>query len=212
MPPPAAAPDGLPKQAATPTLDKYGIDLTALARQKKFSPLIGRRYELMEMVRILERTEKNNPLLIGEAGVGKTMIVKGLAQRMASGNINSALLRGKRLIEIHLNSVLAGTTFRGEFERAPGRHYPGSAESPRTSRFFSTKSTPSWAPGRPEGASMPPPSSSPTWQAASCAASVPRRSPNTANISNPMPRSTGGSSPSSSRSPRPRRRAKSSRL
>lgn len=106
----------VPSPGKTPDLVKFGRDMTEEASQGRLRPLIGRRYELLELIRVLHRTKKNNPLLIGEAGVGKTAIVKGLARRMASGNINSDKLRGKRLIEINLSSLVAGTKYRGQFE------------------------------------------------------------------------------------------------
>ena len=106
----------LPAPKETPNLDKFGRDITAQARQGLLPPLIGRRDELLDLIRVLHRTRKNNPVLIGEAGVGKTVIVEGLAQRMASGNIDSDKLGGNRLIEINLSSLVAGTRYRGEFE------------------------------------------------------------------------------------------------
>lgn len=103
------------KKSTTPFLDRYGIDLTRLARDGKIEPMIGRREELLQMVRTLTRKTKNNPLLIGEAGVGKTAIVKGLALRIAQGNITPGL-QNKRLIELNIAGLVAGTKYRGEFE------------------------------------------------------------------------------------------------
>ena len=105
----------VPKSKETSFLDRFCRDLTALASKEKLSPLIGRRDELLEIIRVLLRTRKNNPVLIGEAGVGKTAIVEGLAQRIASGNIYPEL-RNKRLVELNLSSLVAGTKYRGEFE------------------------------------------------------------------------------------------------
>lgn len=133
---PAGDPAELPTTIATPMLDKFGIDLTALARENKLSPMIGRRYELMELLRVLLRLEKNCPVLIGEAGVGKTRIVHGLAARMASGNINSERLRGKRLIEVKLNSIVAGTSSRGEFEQRCEGIIQEARTSPDVTLFF----------------------------------------------------------------------------
>ncbi|UCC81078.1 MAG: ATP-dependent Clp protease ATP-binding subunit [Candidatus Zixiibacteriota bacterium] len=96
-------------------LKKYGQDLTSVAEEEKLEPLIGRRQELLQVIRTLTRTKKNNPLLIGEPGVGKTAIVEGLAQRIASGNL-TPLLRDKRIIELNMGTVVASTKYRGELE------------------------------------------------------------------------------------------------
>ena len=96
-------------------LEKYGTDLTKLARDKKLDPLVGRRDELLQVIRTLTRKKKSNPLIIGEAGVGKTAIVGGLAQRIADKKIVPSLWK-KRLIELNMGSLVAGTKYRGEFE------------------------------------------------------------------------------------------------
>lgn len=103
------------KYQKTYFLDKFGTDLTRLAREGKIEPLIGRKGELLQIIRTLCRKTKNNPVLIGEPGVGKTAIVKGLALRIASGNINPSL-QGRRIIEINMGSLVAGTKYRGQFE------------------------------------------------------------------------------------------------
>jgi ATP-dependent Clp protease ATP-binding subunit ClpC len=97
------------------SLEKYGRDLTKLAREGRLDPVIGRDMEVMRMMRVLARRTKNNPVLIGESGVGKTAIVEGLANRIISGNVPEHLL-GKRLIELDLGAMVAGSRFRGEFE------------------------------------------------------------------------------------------------
>ena len=96
-------------------LEQYGIDLTALAAQGKLDPVIGRDEEIRRTIQILLRRTKNNPVLIGEPGVGKTAIVEGLAQRIVKGDVPEGL-KGKRIISLQMGSLLAGAKYRGEFE------------------------------------------------------------------------------------------------
>jgi len=100
----------------TPTLDRFGRDLTQLARNSELDPVIGRQKEIERVIQILSRRTKNNPVLIGEAGVGKTAIAEGLAQKIVDGSAPEPLLN-KRLITIELGGVVAGTKYRGEFEK-----------------------------------------------------------------------------------------------
>jgi ATP-dependent Clp protease ATP-binding subunit ClpC len=99
----------------TPTLEQYGVDLTDLARRGEIDPVIGRADEIEQAVEILSRRTKNNPVLIGEAGVGKTAIVEGLAQRIVDNDV-PLTLEGKRVIQLDLAGLVAGTRYRGDFE------------------------------------------------------------------------------------------------
>ncbi|NSW78014.1 MAG: ATP-dependent Clp protease ATP-binding subunit [Chthonomonadetes bacterium] len=103
------------QRSRTPTLDEFGRDLTELARQDKLDPVIGRHNEIERVIQILSRRTKNNPVLIGEPGVGKTAIAEGLAQRIVSGDIPE-VLKDRRIVALDLAGLVAGTKYRGEFE------------------------------------------------------------------------------------------------
>ncbi|WP_225101580.1 ATP-dependent Clp protease ATP-binding subunit [Streptomyces sp. CoH27] len=118
---PPEAPESAPvrverqRSTGTPTLDKYGRDLTDLARQGRIDPVIGRDTEIEQTIEVLSRRGKNNPVLIGDAGVGKTAVVEGLAQRIADGDVPDGLA-GRRVVALDLTGVVAGTRYRGDFE------------------------------------------------------------------------------------------------
>lgn len=113
----AVSPGGSPGGSGNPSgmLDLYGVDLTQLAQQGKIEPLVGRKKELLQLIRTLSRKTKNNPILLGEPGVGKTALVRALAQQLIQGHAPAAL-QGKRIIELNLGTLVAGTKYRGEFE------------------------------------------------------------------------------------------------
>ena len=106
---------GRKSRSKTPALDSFGRDLTELARQKKLDPVIGRENEIERAIQILSRRTKNNPVLLGEAGVGKTAIVEGFAQRVIEGNVPE-LLMDRRIVVLDLAMMVAGTKYRGQFE------------------------------------------------------------------------------------------------
>ena len=101
--------------SATPTIEEYGRDLTAMAREGRVDPVVGREQEIEQTVEVLSRRTKNNPVLIGDPGVGKTAIVEGIAQRIVDGDVPETL-RDRRLIQLDLAGLVAGTRYRGDFE------------------------------------------------------------------------------------------------
>ena len=103
------------KKSKTPTLDEYTRDLTKLAAQHRLDPVIGRDSEIQRVIQILSRRTKNNPVLIGEPGVGKTAIAEGLARKIILGDVPEDLM-DKRILSLDLSGMVAGTKYRGEFE------------------------------------------------------------------------------------------------
>jgi ATP-dependent Clp protease ATP-binding subunit ClpC len=112
---PQGAGTGARTSTRTPTVDQLGMDLTTAARQGKLDPIVGRDTEIERMIQILSRRTKNNPILIGEPGVGKTAIAEGLAHRITAGDVPETL-QGKRLVTLDIGGLVAGTKYRGEFE------------------------------------------------------------------------------------------------
>ena len=106
---------GARSTSRTPTLDQLGIDLTVAAKADKLDPVVGREQEIQRVIQILSRRTKNNPVLVGEPGVGKTAIVEALAQRIGNGDVPDTL-EGKRLVTLDMGALVAGTKYRGEFE------------------------------------------------------------------------------------------------
>ena len=103
------------RSVRTPTLDQLGVDLTAMARSGQLDPIVGRDHEIERVVQILSRRTKNNPVLIGEPGVGKTAVAEGLAHRIVDGDVPDTLI-GKRMLTLDIGLLVAGTKYRGEFE------------------------------------------------------------------------------------------------
>lgn len=109
-------PNGTPrKKSSTPTIDKFSFDLTKAAAEGKLDPVVGREKEIQRVLEILGRRKKNNPVLIGEPGVGKSAIVEGLAQ-LINNQETSPMFFNKRLVSLDLTAIVAGTKFRGQFE------------------------------------------------------------------------------------------------
>ena len=113
---PAQGPEEAPREESKLDIEEFAYDLTRAAREGKLDPVVGRDTEIARVIEILGRRKKNNPMLIGEPGVGKSAIVEGIAQRIATGDISAALAK-KRILSLDIASVVAGTKYRGDFEK-----------------------------------------------------------------------------------------------
>ena len=173
-------------------LEKYGTDLVKRAREQKMDPVIGRDDEIRNVIRILSRKTKNNPVLIGEPGVGKTAIVEGLAQRIVANEVPKAF-QDKTIFSLDMGALIAGAKYRGEFEERLKAVLAEVKKSEARSSSSSTSCTRLSARARPRARWTRATFSSRCWRAASCTASAQRRSMNTASILKKTRRSNAGS-------------------
>ncbi len=202
----AAAPGRTgPTDSKTPSLDQFTSNLTELARKKKIDPVLGRDAEVRQIIDILTRRRQNNPILTGEAGVGKTAVVEGFALRIAAGDVPDAL-KNVQLRTLDLGLLQAGAGVKGEFENRLRSVIDEVKASPTPIILFIDEAHTLIGAGAPRGRAMPRICSSRPWRAASYARSRPPPGPNTRNISRRTRRSPGGFRSSKSKSrPRPRR-------
>ena len=200
---------GSRKKSKTPFLDHFGRDLTELARQGQLDPIIGRGPEIERVIQILSRRKKNNPVLIGEPGVGKTAIVEGLAQKIVERNIPE-ILENKRVVTLDMGSIVAGTKYRGQFEERLKSLMTELQKNENVIIFIDELHTIVGAGGR-KAPWTPPTSSSPPCRAASSSASAPPPWTSTASTSRRTAPWSAGSRPSWSIRPRWRTPCRSSR-
>ena len=173
--------DSATAENAYDALKKYTKDHTELASTGKLDPVIGRDEEIRRTMQVLSRRTKNNPVLIGEPGVGKTAIAEGLALRIVNGDVPETL-RDKRLMALDLGSLIAGAKFRGEFEERLKAVLNEMTGRKASSCCSSTRLHTLVGAGKAEGAMDASNRSSPLWRAANCIASARPRWTNTANI------------------------------
>ena len=182
-------------------LDKFGQDLTADAEAGRLDPVIGRDEEIRRVVQVLSRRTKNNPVLIGDPGVGKTAIAEGLAQRIVAGDVPDSL-KGRRLVALDVGGAARRGEVPGRVRGAAQGRAQGGQGRRRPDRPVHRRAAPrSWAPARPRERSTPPTCSSRCSLAASCGRSARPRSTSFASTSKRTPRWSAASSPSSSASP-----------
>ena len=190
-------------------LEKFGRDLTELAEQGKLDPVIGRDEEIRRVIQVLSRRTKNNPVLIGDPGVGKTAIAEGLAQRIVAGDVPEGL-KGKRVWALDIGALLAGSKYRGEFEERLKAVLTEIKESEGEIILFIDELHTIVGAGAAEGAVDAANMLKPMLARESCAPLAQPRSTSTASTSRRTPRSSGASSRSSSASRPSRTRSPSS--
>ena len=205
----AARPTAPSAEEGYDALKKYTRDLTEAAREGKLDPVIGRDEEIRRTIQVLSRRTKNNPVLIGEPGVGKTAIVEGLAQRIVNGDVPESL-KTRNFWRSTSGALLAGAKYRGEFEERLKAVLQEVTSGARGGSSCSSTNCTRWsAPARRKARWTPPTCSSRRWRAANCIASARRRSTNTARTSRRTPRWSAASSRSMSASRRSRTRSRS---